>query len=154
MASHKETICTKDLIDSLKEQGCWSYKIPDAGQMHGRRPFDMIACCKGKFVATELKWYERLRPFGIKELSPHQIDELIKVKEAGGIALVGLFVKPKGISKMYRLYMWDIFELVEKVRLTTQELREEFYIEAERVTRGNKKCWRFVNITLPFTETK
>jgi len=156
MAARRETIFTKDFIDSVNEDGHWFYKVPDAGAMHQKRPFDVIGCASGKFVAIEFKQYDKLKPFGVRELPEHQIEKLIEVEQAGGIGLVGLFIKGRNGKGDYRLYMWRIFELVAQERFTTLELSTQAYTQAQRASRvytnkagkeSRKNVWRFENIT-------
>jgi len=152
MAIRRETIFTKDFIDSVNEDGHWAYKIPDAGAMHGKRPFDVVACVYGKFVAIEFKQYTTIKPFGVRELSEHQTEKLIEVEQAGGIGLVGLFIKGRNGKGDYRLYTWRIFQLVAQERFTTLELTTQAYAQAERVSRvytnkvgkeSRRNVWRF-----------
>lgn len=69
--------------------GLFWYKIPDTrgGQ---KKPFDVFAIYKGRPICIEFK-----RENSAKDLEKHQKENLIKVKEAQGIALEAAFYKTK-----------------------------------------------------------
>lgn len=162
MAARRETPCTKDIVDSLNEHGVF-FKIPDAG-LQARfacpKPYDVVGHIKGRYISIEVKYGDRLRPFGLKELADHQIDALWKDKCSGADAYVILAVKPtrstpkyKRVS--YRLYVFCISELLMEERFTTAQMEQRAYIEAQMIVEvytnkagkeGSRRAWRFPSI--------
>lgn len=77
----------------LKSQGCWFVKYWGGGQFTKAGIPDILACCKGKFIALEIK-----APTG--KPSELQLYNVEKIKEAGGIAMV---LYPKDFEKFKEL---------------------------------------------------
>lgn len=77
----------------LKSQGCWFIKYWGGGQFTKAGIPDLLVCCKGKFIALELKG-----PTG--KPSELQLYNVEKIKEAGGIAMV---LYPKDFEKFKEL---------------------------------------------------
>lgn len=77
----------------LKSQGCWFIKYWGGGQFTKAGIPDLLVCCKGKFIALEIK-----APTG--KPSELQLYNIEKIKEAGGIALV---LYPKDFEKFKEL---------------------------------------------------
>lgn len=65
----------------LKDQGCWFIKYWGGGQFTKAGIPDLLVCCKGYFLAIELKG-----PTG--KPSPLQRHTIEEIKKAGGLALV------------------------------------------------------------------
>jgi Holliday junction resolvase len=77
----------------LKSQGCWFVKYWGGGQFTKAGIPDLLVCCKGKFIALEIK-----APTG--KPSELQLYNVEKIKEAGGIAMV---LYPKDFDKFKEL---------------------------------------------------
>jgi Holliday junction resolvase len=77
----------------LKSQGCWFVKYWGGGQFTKAGIPDLLVCCKGKFIALEIK-----APTG--KPSELQLYNVEKIKEAGGIALV---LYPKDFAQFKEL---------------------------------------------------
>jgi Holliday junction resolvase len=65
----------------LKDQGCWFIKYWGGGQFTKAGVPDLLVCCKGKFLAIELKG-----PTG--KPSELQLYNIEAIRNAGGIALI------------------------------------------------------------------
>ena len=83
---------TSKLLRTLRTKlpNSWWYKIPDPSRCPAcgvvsavnKRPFDLVGCVGGHFVAIEVKVRST------KDLKPHQRSSLAQVLVAGGHALV------------------------------------------------------------------
>lgn len=105
------------LRKSFEQRGVYAYKIPDTPpatnfRFSTKKPFDMVVCDKGNFIAIEAKAASSLKPIGLKELSKHQVENLELVERAGGIALVAYNVWIKRESN--RVYFFTLDDLKEK----------------------------------------
>lgn len=79
----------------LKEQGAWSYKIPD-NAIGAEKPFDIVASMSGKFMAIEAKiikveqFTDRkivLSPTSFKRRE-HQLRTLQELRHQGALAFI------------------------------------------------------------------
>jgi Holliday junction resolvase len=77
----------------LKSQGCWFVKYWGGGQFTKAGIPDLLVCCKGKFIALEIK-----APTG--KPSELQLYNIEAIKKAGGIAMV---LYPKDFEKFKEL---------------------------------------------------
>lgn len=77
----------------LKSQGCWFIKYWGGGQFTKAGIPDLLVCCKGKFIALEIK-----APTG--KPSELQLYNVEKIKEAGGIAMI---LYPKDFERFKEL---------------------------------------------------
>lgn len=129
MARGKETEFTNYFRKTIREGlGAFAYKIPDdnSNTFKMARPFDLVACLKGKAIAIEFKWKAKPSSINQKTLSGNQHEALKEFEEAGGLALVGLFVKVKRGD--VRLLIWTYSDFVARGRVLAREQIEEPYI--------------------------
>ena len=76
----KEAALQKKVIQELRAQGCYVFKVV-GGPAQQRGTPDLLICVNGRFVAIELK-------VPGKSAAPLQLLELQKVRNAGGKAEV------------------------------------------------------------------
>lgn len=80
MAATKEALVKKKVVEILKEAGAW-YCFPVASG-YGRSGIpDILACCRGIFIAIECKAGDN-KPTALQER------ELGRIQNAGGVAWV------------------------------------------------------------------
>lgn len=77
----------------LKSQGCWFVKYWGGGQFTKAGIPDLLVCCKGKFIALEIKAANG-KP---SELQLYNIEA---IQKAGGLAMV---LYPKDFEKFKEL---------------------------------------------------
>jgi hypothetical protein len=72
----------RDVLNWLNLQGAWVFTQPMNKRTRGKRGVpDIIGCCRGRFVAIELK-------MAGGRLEPAQTAECERIREAGGIVIV------------------------------------------------------------------
>jgi hypothetical protein len=116
-------VCT-EIVNSLKEQGAWAWKIPDASPMLRAqqryipaRAFDIIAIYKGMPLAIEVKLIRTGGGLSSDRITQFERDSLLAAAEAGcrSFLAIAYAYKPgkkalaKGAPKWVReLWMVDI----------------------------------------------
>lgn len=75
------------------------YKIPDIPRAHVKKPFDVMAIHKGHGYAIEFKDENG-------GLLAHQKDNLTRVQESGGTALVAEFFACGRVVRNVRFFLW------------------------------------------------
>lgn len=115
---------TTDLRVALERLSAWAYKIPDApinrfhrcsrcGQVDQRygaaieRPFDVVGCLHGRALAIEVKQLRGFKAFGTRLMQPSQVSNLSAIEQAGGVALVALFVHEPRVYRKLLLFVWS-----------------------------------------------
>lgn len=146
MARGKETEVTNEIVKTLVEEGAWGFKIPDSPpsptlRFSVDRPFDVACSVNGSFVGIEVKFYDRYKPFGMKELRESQVLGLSALAKGKGLALVMLVIRFQAnplidLERTNRLLIFDYRELLKKGRYSAEELMQYPYIK------GFKKRYR------------
>ncbi len=138
----KEKEVNTEIRKSFEHFGAFAYKIPDLPiGIHDRRrgirfnpskPFDIVVCYKGIFIAVETKLLRKFEAFGLRQIRDNQREALDKVSQkAGGYAFIFLNVrippdKAKGQKTVNRLYtfhwptwkaLWETNGPIKKRRL-------------------------------------
>ncbi len=93
----KEAALQKKVIQELRAQGCYVFKVV-GGPAQQRGTSDLLICANGRFVAIELK-------VPGKKADPLQLIELQKVRNAGGQA--------------------EVFDDLENIRRFIEDIKEE-----------------------------
>lgn len=97
----KESIFCTEIIKSLRQAGCFAFKIPDSPASYGSskmrfspgKAFDIHAVTSGVPLAIEAKLYKQFKGFGLNQLRDEQIDTLNAYWEVGGRAYVALNIR-------------------------------------------------------------
>jgi hypothetical protein len=150
-----------EVMKSLRTAGCWAFKIPDMPQsfiqnVEGMRfnppkPCDIVSCYRGSMVAIECKLMKKISAFGMKQIRPSQVENLEKVSNAGGAALIFLNVrvsanKTLGIKRMNRLipFVWNDFKkITENGIIRGKDLPSLQYIEGYK---GEFKLGEYLDV--------
>ena len=171
MSSKKEAQFLSVLKKSFEEIGVYSCKIPDTipSPQHRfikRKPFDMVCCMNGKFVAIEAKYSENLKPIGEKELlrknkegelvyEDSQMDHLLRINRGGGTSFIFYNVrikanKEKGIKQENRVYIFEPNEFIY-ARFLKKDLAERRYllIKKGRILNMEEMILGLVKIDFP-----
>lgn len=86
-----ESVFLSDFGRCWKAAGGYWYKIPDVGGQLARfappRPYDVNAAMNGIIFVIEAKYCKTIN-FGLSEMRPHQIPELVFARQAGYQAFV------------------------------------------------------------------
>lgn len=102
-----------EVINSLKANGAFAYKIPDqprysdsAQRFNPPKRFDILAVYSGVPLAIECKFYKEFKGFGLNQFRDEQIDALNDHAAAGGKSFAFLNIR---IKKPYenRLLIFD-----------------------------------------------
>ena len=140
----KESDFQAELLKSLRTQGCYAEKIPDAptSKMKGLRftlpkPFDIFASVNGQFVAIECKQIKKFEAFGLSHMRPSQIEHLSKVIQKGGRAFVFLNVRIKpSVAKQIKhenrllIFDWGVWHERWKIEsLKKKDIEERPFIQ-------------------------
>lgn len=98
----KESKFITEVVNSLKSQGLWAYKVPDmpASWMGGtglrfvpEKPCDIIAM-RGKIgLLIECKQIKKFEAFGMRHMRESQIKNLNEVTDKGGLGFVFLNIR-------------------------------------------------------------
>jgi Holliday junction resolvase len=106
----RESTFNTEVVNSLKAEGFFAYKIPDtpASIVRGLRyspekPCDIVASIGGKFVAIESKQIKKIQAFGLRDFRESQIDSLNKIVRDGGKAYAFLNIRVHGDKEFKRL---------------------------------------------------
>lgn len=102
----KESVFCSELIKSLKQAGCYAFKIPDSPASYGGakmrfsapKQFDIHAVFSGVPLAIECKLYKSFKGFGLNQLRDEQIDALNAYYEAGGSPYVALNIRVPAVK--------------------------------------------------------
>jgi penicillin-binding protein-related factor A (putative recombinase) len=97
----RESIFNRELRKSLEHFGAFAYKIPDSPydptgsviSFTPKKPFDIVCCYKGIFIAIESKQIKSWKAFNVNSLADHQKFYLDAVVNSGGLAFVALNVR-------------------------------------------------------------
>lgn len=107
MKESKYVSYIKDKYLSKNPNGVF-YKIPDAFGVDGKtRPYDFYTLNKGVFTAVEAKIHNDLSPFYFSAIKPHQIYNLRKVAENGGMAYVLIGFRVRTNAKFRKEHNYD-----------------------------------------------
>ena len=64
----------------------YGYLIKENNFISVKSPYDLICCHKGRTIAIECK-QTKLKSLAFANIKPHQIEELFKISQAGGIGV-------------------------------------------------------------------
>lgn len=135
------------MIRSLRIEGLWAFKIPDAPitkellkitRFTAAKPCDIIACVPsfthGQFVAIECKQFKKWKAFSIRDLQDSQIEQMPKIIEADGKAFVFLNIR---IKKPHdnRLIIFEFNDLLKRLKkgsIFAKDLKTMPYLKSER----------------------
>jgi len=80
-----------EIVNSLKDQGAWAYKIPDmpsslmiGGRFNPDKPCDIIASVSGRFVGIEGKMLKEMKGISLSLFRDGQVDSLNDMLKSGG----------------------------------------------------------------------
>lgn len=95
-----EKLFNTEVVNSLKHEGAWAYKIPDmpsslmaGGRFNPDKPCDVVGCAEGRFIGIESKQFKEIKGFSLRYLRYNQVDSLNQMHEAGGRAYVFLNIR-------------------------------------------------------------
>lgn len=144
-----ERIFTTEVMQSLRDQGAWAYKIPDAPitkeilkitRFTAPKPCDIVASLNGKFIAIECKLSKKAEAFNVNMLRRSQVEHLTNIVKSGGRAFIFLNIrvapdKSKNIHRMNRLVILDWANWgsrIQKSSIKKDELLSLDYIEGRK----------------------
>lgn len=114
-----EKSSTATLLKYLRNlPNSWFYKIPDIGKK--TKPFDIIGVIDGQSILMELKYVELKTVHQdyceiiYRSLEPHQASNLYKVQLAGGISIIGWYIKALNRFIFYPFSCHQLRKLEEK----------------------------------------
>lgn len=85
----------------------WSFKIPDARGTTGILPFDGFGVTgEGQPVYWEAKNLNKLQAFSFEKVRPHQIENMLQIKQLSLPALTLLLIGVSFSSRDRRLYVF------------------------------------------------
>lgn len=134
----RESTFTTEVIRSIRRDGGWVYKIPDAptSRITGMRftaskPFDLVACMDGRLVAIECKQIKKWKAFGMNDMRTSQLVNLPSVIKAGGRSFVFLNVRIARKENRLIFLDWEVWgPRIERESIKAKDLKELPFCEA------------------------
>jgi len=115
----------------------WTYKIPDIGQVH--KPFDRVVEYRGYMFGIEEKQVREKR-FYFKNISPHQMNELLQIKY--GYFLINF--RYKGFNKAILISASDLNKYISTGKKSI-DFQTLILLKNVRVITWANKKWNLVD---------